>query len=215
MLPDIDFPVMAMYGDELFFGDSGELARVLRQGNPVYLTLGLPGLISEVTVAFPAPFQTRVYMGHGIASDKPHHARFDEATLIGEAPDVSIAYPRLVGPVIYHYGMELLPWMFFHMLSPALHAERAERDNVVNYTIENGSSGYSGVLIKVFQKSRHEEKDAEWIEIYSFHCGNGYRFAEEWQADPHTRKVARFTRIGKSGHQVTWRPDTHMVPLNT
>ena len=196
MLPEIELELSGIHNDELFFDDNHELMHGLVQKNPVYLALDLPGLQTQVFICFPAPCTTRIYAG-----------RIHKTNLVGEVADKYNIY-EAPQDVSYRYGMRIVPWMFYSLLDPETHKLRAERDNIVNYTVLNSNVGHCGVLIRVFREHDFSKKWREWFEIYHFDTGNDYQFAEKWRDDPNTKMVARFvTEIGHASHQRTWHPE--------
>lgn len=191
-LPEPSFQ-QAHYGSkEIFFNTSRELVWVLMQGNPVYLVLNLPGLVTSVSVCFPAPTITRVY------------AKSDRHTcFIGESED---PFPTWTAPieVSYRYGMSFCPWMFVGHLNDRKSIPVGQ-DQIVNYIVSNCSVGHQGVNIRLLRSHNGREKEREWLEIYQFDTGNEYHFAEE--LEKHRRLIARFVVDDLHRPDMTWKPE--------
>lgn len=172
MLPELEYSAAGDTKDGIFFKTNEELRRVLVQGNPVYLALDLPGMLTQVIVCFPAPRAIRIY-GKRIR----HGATF----FLGEVID-GYTKRSLPQDVQYRYGMRFVPWMFIRALPPHV---SPEKDHLVNYIVTNSDVGYSGVLLRVFRSFHGERKESEWLEIRHFNTGNEYLFfrEENWREE--------------------------------
>lgn len=191
-LPELNLKLAGIHNDEIFFEDDNTLQWVLQQGNPVYLVLELPGFLTSISICFPVPCTTRVYMNSIVACHEDSFVCEDKDNRhIYEAP----------ARVDYRFGMKLLPWMFFRLLDSK---DQTKKDHVVNYVVLNSNVRHAGVLIRIFRKNDPSQKQAEWLELYSFRTGNNYQFFEKWQSDPNTKMMARFVPKNVGTPRLIW-----------
>lgn len=190
-LPQVHLFQKRYPSEEIFFETDQELMRVLIQGNPVYLVLDLPGLITKIIVCFPAPTITRIYAVNG-----KYHCFIAESLSrynIYTAPD----------QVKYRYGMQLLPWMFLGDLNDDIPIDQS---HIVNYIVLNCGVGHEGINIRILRSQRGQQKNEEWLEIHQFSTGNEYHFSEEWKKQ--SRMIARFVPGDMLQFpNMTWKPE--------
>ena len=177
-------------GDHYLKDDARILKMVVSQGIPVHLELRLPGFYSVPEVCFPQPFEVRVYS----AAPYPRNE-------VASYRNSYTSYSKMLPRVKYKFGLQEVPWMFDGYLPRQMF--KRERDVVVNYVIENGSSGFSGVVIQV---NRREVRTEERMRIFRFSTGNESGFFERWKTDPNTILLAEFAPVEPETRHLHWMP---------
>lgn len=197
MLPELDFSLWFISGKEVFFRARNDIKNIVSQGIPASLTLELPGFNTEVVICFPTPYVTRVYAlnyAFSGAFRRPEHY------FVGECNSSNSIYTA-PEKVAYKYGTRLLPWMQVQRIKEI----KRDEDKTVNYVVESGSSGFIGVLIRLFDVSEPQtNRSDEWLTIYHFDFGNESDFQEKWRE--RAKQLLRLVPANPGTNHLGWQP---------
>ncbi len=196
MLPDLEFSRWRLKVEEnqIFFGTSNEIKRVVSQGITASVQLKLPGFFTSVFLCFPAPSLVRVYLRTIYTSVR------NQAYFIGQRGDGDRFY-RLPKRIKYQYGMSLAPWMYLGYL-PQDEAKRAiDNTRIVNYFIENCSCGLDGVLL-TFRDEPTGTRQDEWLKLFWLKMGNESHFPKA------SKEATAILELFPNwvGNQLVWEP---------
>lgn len=192
MLPEPGVQRMSIdNGGEVLLKVEDTLMQVLAQGNPVYLVLDLPGMLTSVVACFPAPTIARVYAVR-------HDVRNGQCRFVGVSKKEK--HPIWTAPddVDYRFGMRLPPFMFQAYLA---HGDPRARESIANYVVLTCPSGFGGIVVRIFKSPDFAR---EWLEIHPVDVGNSTRFPEDWKR---SGKIARFVPESVNPPRMTWQPE--------
>ncbi|MFZ5559250.1 MAG: hypothetical protein ACOZAL_00430 [Patescibacteria group bacterium] len=190
MLANLDFSQWFVKGNEIFWKTDNKVREVVCQGIPASILVKLPGGLTNVSICFPIPSLTRIYVQNWMTG---------ESYFIGQFGDGNNFY-HLPKAVKYRYGVMISPWMYYGHLETDM---KNIKSRIVNYVIENCCCGFDGILLKFRDELDEDKRCEEWFKIFWFSGGNEYHFLHE----KHTEILHLLPlRTGKLNRQTIWGP---------